>query len=76
MSAREELFECMMPTHRAQYAPGEEDSTNALLDAYRDEILSKLAGEIREKFPDPNPLASIFKPYVGQQIADYIDPED
>jgi hypothetical protein len=47
MSAREELFESLTPAYRAQYAPGEEESVNALLDAYRDEVLREAADRIR-----------------------------
>lgn len=47
MSAREELFESLTPQYRAQLAPGEEDSANALLDAYRDEVLREAAERIR-----------------------------
>ncbi|MFJ3588600.1 hypothetical protein ACIQUY_04830 [Streptomyces sp. NPDC090231] len=47
MSAREELFESLTPTYRAQYAPGEEDSVNALLDAYRDEVLHEAGAKLR-----------------------------
>lgn len=47
MSAREELFEVLMPPYRAQYAPGEEESRNALLDAYRDEVAHDLAERLR-----------------------------
>ncbi|KAF4408645.1 hypothetical protein [Streptomyces lycii] len=43
MSAREELFEALMPPYRSQYAPGEEESANALLDAYADEIRREFA---------------------------------
>lgn len=47
MSAREELFESLTPAYRAQYAPGEEESVNALLDAYRDDVLREAAERIR-----------------------------
>lgn len=44
--ARDELFEVLMPPYRSQYAPGEEDSTNALLDAYRASVLREAADEL------------------------------
>lgn len=48
MSAREELFESLTPMYGTQFAPGEEDSVNALLDAYRDEVLYEAAEKARE----------------------------
>lgn len=50
MSARNELFESLTP-HDRHPAPGETESVNALLDAYRDEILRSAASRIR-KHPD------------------------
>ncbi|MCT2594249.1 hypothetical protein LHJ74_30815 [Streptomyces sp. N2-109] len=70
MSARDELFEAMTPTYATQYAPGEAESANAMLDAYRDEILREAADVLDARSPDPNPLASIFKPYVGRQMTE------
>jgi hypothetical protein len=35
--------------------------------------LHELAQEVRDEFPDPNPLASIFKPYLGEEIARFIE---
>ncbi|WP_405560633.1 hypothetical protein [Streptomyces sp. NBC_01180] len=46
MSAREELFESLMPAYQSQYAPGEEESMNAMLDAYRAEVRREAAEEI------------------------------
>lgn len=43
MSARAELFESMTPVHRTQFAPGEAESVNALIDAYRAEVLREAA---------------------------------
>lgn len=28
---------------------------------------------IREEFPDPNPLSSIFTPYIGHEIVDKLE---
>jgi hypothetical protein len=36
-----------------------------------EEFLNNLANDILDEFPDPNPLASLFNPYVGELIADY-----
>lgn len=45
MNARDELFESMTPTDRYP-APGEAESVNALLDAYRAEVLAEAAAAI------------------------------
>lgn len=37
------------------------------------EFKQRLAQEVREDFPDLNPLASIFKPYLGEEIAQFIE---
>lgn len=42
MSAREELFESMTPSH-CRPAPGEAEDVNAKLDAYRSEVLREVA---------------------------------
>lgn len=41
--------------------------------ASRSALLHELAQEIRDEFPDLNPLASIFKPYLGEEIARFIE---
>ena len=46
MSARDELFEILTPGH-IRPAPGEVESVNALLDAYRAEILREAHDAIR-----------------------------
>lgn len=44
------------------------------LDVYaseiRAEVLREAADLIDQEFPDPNPLASVFEPYVGDRITD------
>ncbi len=42
-------------------------------EAWGREWLKDLAQNIRDEFPDPNPLASLFFDYVGYEIADYIE---
>ncbi|WP_329168328.1 hypothetical protein OG709_29975 [Streptomyces sp. NBC_01267] len=70
MSAREELFESLMPAYRSQYAPGEEESRNAMLDAYRAEIRHEAAEEIRANVDMKGAdLAD------ASDAADLIDPE-
>lgn len=36
------------------------------------EIFADLADEIEERFPDPNPLASIFKPYAVHEVTAWL----
>jgi hypothetical protein len=43
MSARDDLFESMMPWHRNYWERGEEENVNSLLDAYRAEVLREAA---------------------------------
>lgn len=31
-----------------------------------------ISENIRDEFPDPNPLASLFSGYLGDDIADYV----
>lgn len=51
---------------------GDANAAIAELDLFGQEIrartLREVADLIESKFPDPNPLSSIFKPYVGRQI--------
>lgn len=42
-------------------------------EAWGREWLKDLAQHIRDEFPDPNPLASIFSTWWGDEIADYIE---
>jgi hypothetical protein len=74
MSAREELFESLTPTYRAQFAPGEEDSVNALLDAYRDEVLREAAEQIREACIGMYPHGLCPAVSTGKGAANLIDP--
>lgn len=46
MTERDELFEALMPVYRAKWAPGEEESTNALLDAYEAAVERRLIREL------------------------------
>lgn len=39
----------------------------------RSDLLHELAEAVRDEFPDPNPLASIFKSYLGEEIARFIE---
>lgn len=79
MSARDELFEALMPLYRAQYAPGEEDSTNALINAYARELAEKQRAEalrstliLRVERPeDPYEIARA----MAAHLTDLIDPE-
>lgn len=67
MSAREELLEALLPTYRAQYAPGEEESANALLDAYAHELAEKIREERHNRY-----ATGLDEEYWP---ADLIDPE-
>jgi hypothetical protein len=42
VNARDELFEAMMPTYETQYAPGEADAVNALIDNFAHELAEKI----------------------------------
>ncbi len=37
-----------------------------------DDFLEKLADDILDEFPDPNPLSSLFVTYIGYDIAEYV----
>ncbi len=38
-----------------------------------DDALTDIIQMIRDDFPDPNPLSSIFTPYIGDAIIDTIE---
>lgn len=59
-----------------EYYDGNAELVDRLLSDHRGDIRHEAAEEIRTELPDPNPLASIFKPYVGTLAANLIDPED
>ena len=69
MSAREELFEALMPLYRAQYAPGEEESTNALIDAFAHELAEKIRAEVDDLDGWPE------EQNAARKYANLIDPE-
>jgi hypothetical protein len=53
-----------------------ESEISAALESLRDEVLRGAARKILVELPDPNPLASIFKPYVGTLAANLIYPKE
>ncbi|WP_328742928.1 hypothetical protein OG436_29495 [Streptomyces caniferus] len=82
MSARDELFESLTPSH-CRPAPGEAESVNALIDAYRDEVRAEVrreaAAELRE-FVGPEVMEHeserIARYVLGwHHAADHIDPD-
>lgn len=44
------------------------DEAVRVADAEQLELLDSIIRMIEQDFPDPNPLASIFSPYVGDEI--------
>jgi len=66
MNARDEVI------RRSRLSPGrpEYDRFIKALDAYRAQVLREAADNIDAQFKDPNPLASVFAPYVGDRITD------
>lgn len=69
MTARDEIFRRLT---KQDQIPVTDHFADLLLDAYAHE----LAEQIRRELPDPNPLASIFKPYAAHLAADLIDPKE
>ncbi|MFD4699787.1 hypothetical protein [Streptomyces niveus] len=52
------------------YYDGDAEIAGKVLDGVAHELAEKIRAEIK----DPNPLASIFKPFAGTLAADLIDP--
>lgn len=68
MSAREKLIEIV--TRDDESAGGDRVWAESIVDAYAHELAEKIRREIK----DPNPLASVFRPFAGMMAADLIDP--
>ena len=61
MDARDRLWSMLWDN----YTP---EQKNAALDDHTAEVMREVAQLIEERFPDPNPLSSIFQPYIGDKI--------
>ncbi|MEU5166812.1 hypothetical protein [Streptomyces mutomycini] len=73
MSAREELLEALLPLYRAQYAPGEEESSNALIDAFAHELAEEIR---RAQFgPEGQTWNWWDAATIPDECANLIDPE-
>lgn len=61
MNARDRLWSMLWDNYTSE-------QKNAALDDHTAEVMREVAQLIEERFPDPNPLGSIFRPYIGDEI--------
>ncbi len=69
MKSRKNLEDCF----NLFLKQGDADAAIAELDLFEQDVrartLRETADWIESRFPDPNPLGSVFKSYIGHQIA-------
>lgn len=63
----------MAETEQERYHQGAQDGYREGYISGYEMALNDVIHMIREEFPDPNPLSSIFTPYIGDGIIEIIE---